>query len=59
MHTVGTPCDLVNVRLQNDMKLPAELRRNYKHVFDGVYQIARYEGKSYVFQLIFFSPKKR
>lgn len=42
----GTPCDLVNVRLQNDMKLPVEQRRNYKHVFDGLFRIARFEGKS-------------
>ena len=41
---LGAPCDLVMVRLQNDMKLPPADRRNYKHVFDGLYRIARFEG---------------
>nr|CAB3263955.1 mitochondrial dicarboxylate carrier-like [Phallusia mammillata] len=41
---VGTPCDMVNVRLQNDIKLPQAQRRNYKHVFDGLYQVASKEG---------------
>ena len=26
---IGTPCDLVNVRMQNDSKLPLDQRRNY------------------------------
>ncbi|KAF6024535.1 hypothetical protein EB796_017155 [Bugula neritina] len=46
---VGTPCDLVNVRLQNDMKIPLDQRRNYKNVFHGLYRIARYEGPSCLF----------
>ncbi|XP_067944763.1 mitochondrial dicarboxylate carrier-like [Watersipora subatra] len=46
---VGTPCDMINVRLQNDMKIARELRRNYKHVFDGLYKIARYEGVTTLF----------
>lgn len=41
---VGTPADLVNVRMQNDMKIPAEQRRNYKHAIDGLYQVLRHEG---------------
>ncbi|KAM9770615.1 mitochondrial dicarboxylate carrier isoform 1-T1 [Menidia menidia] len=41
---VGTPADMVNVRMQNDMKLPAELRRNYKHAVDGLYRVFREEG---------------
>ncbi|XP_077427903.1 mitochondrial dicarboxylate carrier [Vanacampus margaritifer] len=41
---VGTPADMVNVRMQNDMKLPAELRRNYKHAFDGLFRVFREEG---------------
>uniref|UniRef100_A0A3Q3E045 Solute carrier family 25 member 10b n=1 Tax=Labrus bergylta TaxID=56723 RepID=A0A3Q3E045_9LABR len=41
---VGTPADMVNVRMQNDMKLPAELRRNYKHALDGLYRVFREEG---------------
>ena len=30
---VGTPGDMINVRMQNDVKLPPEQRRNYKFVF--------------------------
>lgn len=41
---VGTPADLVNVRMQNDCKLPTELRRNYKNCFDGLIRIVREEG---------------
>lgn len=41
---VGTPADMVNVRMQNDMKLPEELRRNYKHAVDGLYRVLREEG---------------
>jgi len=41
---VGTPADLVNVRMQNDMKLPKDQRRNYKNALDGLYRIVRDEG---------------
>ncbi|CAJ1075210.1 mitochondrial dicarboxylate carrier [Xyrichtys novacula] len=41
---VGTPADLVNVRMQNDVKLPAELRRNYVHALDGLLRVWREEG---------------
>ncbi|OBS83014.1 hypothetical protein A6R68_22995 [Neotoma lepida] len=41
---VGTPADLVNVRMQNDMKLPLNQRRNYSHALDGLYRVAREEG---------------
>lgn len=41
---VGTPADLVNVRMQNDMKLPREQRRNYKNAIDGLWRVARDEG---------------
>ncbi|XP_039332308.1 mitochondrial dicarboxylate carrier isoform X2 [Saimiri boliviensis] len=41
---VGTPADLVNVRMQNDMKLPQAQRRNYAHALDGLYRVAREEG---------------
>ncbi|CAG8539880.1 17858_t:CDS:2 [Gigaspora rosea] len=40
----GNPADLVMVRMQNDAKLPLELRRNYKNAFDGLYQIIKKEG---------------
>ncbi|KAI6221831.1 hypothetical protein M3Y99_01535100 [Aphelenchoides fujianensis] len=46
---VGSPADLVNVRMQNDMKIPVDQRRNYKHALDGVYRIATQEGASHLF----------
>ncbi|XP_028455690.1 mitochondrial dicarboxylate carrier isoform X1 [Perca flavescens] len=41
---IGTPADLVNVRMQNDVKLPVELRRNYAHVLDGLFRVWKEEG---------------
>ncbi|KAL8603570.1 hypothetical protein ACOMHN_022522 [Nucella lapillus] len=41
---VGTPADLVNVRMQNDIKLPKDQRRNYKHALDGLYRVVKEEG---------------
>jgi dicarboxylate transporter 10 len=41
---VGTPGDMVNVRMQNDIKLPKDQRRNYKHAIDGMARVAREEG---------------
>ncbi|XP_037544353.1 mitochondrial dicarboxylate carrier isoform X2 [Nematolebias whitei] len=41
---IGTPADLVNVRMQNDVKLPAELRRSYAHVLDGLLRVWKEEG---------------
>jgi len=41
---VGTPGDMVNVRMQNDVKLPKEQRRNYKHAIDGLARIFKEEG---------------
>lgn len=41
---VGTPADMVNVRMQNDVKLPPAQRRNYKHAIDGLYRVIRDEG---------------
>jgi len=46
---VGTPGDMVNVRMQNDVKLPPEQRRLYKHAFDGMARVAREEGFSKLF----------
>ncbi|XP_042139212.1 mitochondrial dicarboxylate carrier isoform X2 [Peromyscus maniculatus bairdii] len=46
---VGTPADLVNVRMQNDMKLPLSQRRNYSHALDGLYRVAREEGLKKLF----------
>lgn len=41
---VGTPADLVNVRMQNDIKLPPDKRRNYKNAIDGLIRVFREEG---------------
>ncbi|MBN3314260.1 DIC protein, partial [Atractosteus spatula] len=41
---IGTPADMVNVRMQNDVKLPAHLRRNYAHALDGMIRVWREEG---------------
>ncbi|XP_005624058.2 mitochondrial dicarboxylate carrier isoform X1 [Canis lupus familiaris] len=46
---VGTPADMVNVRMQNDMKLPPNQRRNYAHALDGLYRVAREEGLKKLF----------
>ncbi|XP_033213426.1 mitochondrial dicarboxylate carrier [Belonocnema kinseyi] len=41
---VGTPGDLINVRMQNDVKVAPELRRNYKHALDGLVRVWSEEG---------------
>jgi solute carrier family 25 (mitochondrial dicarboxylate transporter), member 10 len=41
---VGTPGDMVNVRMQNDVKLPLDQRRNYKNAIDGLFRVYREEG---------------
>ncbi|XP_046453563.1 mitochondrial dicarboxylate carrier-like [Daphnia pulex] len=41
---VGTPGDMINVRMQNDIKVPEAQRRNYKHAIDGVFRVFREEG---------------
>lgn len=46
---VGTPGDLVNVRMQNDVKLPKEQRRNYKHALDGLWRVYSEEGVKRLF----------
>lgn len=46
---VGTPGDMVNVRMQNDVKLPPEQRRLYKHAIDGLIRVAREEGLAKLF----------
>jgi dicarboxylate transporter 10 len=46
---IGTPADMVNVRMQNDMKLPVEQRRKYKHAIDGLWRVYREEGASKLF----------
>ncbi|ODV90672.1 hypothetical protein CANCADRAFT_31550 [Tortispora caseinolytica NRRL Y-17796] len=41
---VGTPADIVNVRMQNDKALPIEERRNYKNVIDAFSRMIKEEG---------------
>jgi len=41
---IGNPCDLALVRFQADGILPAEQRRNYKHVGDALSRIVKEEG---------------
>jgi solute carrier family 25 oxoglutarate transporter 11 len=41
---VGTPCDLVLVRMQADQTLPEAERRNYKSVFEAFSRIVKEEG---------------
>ncbi|XP_037955524.1 mitochondrial dicarboxylate carrier-like isoform X2 [Teleopsis dalmanni] len=50
---MGVPADVINVRMQHDVKLPIEERRNYKHVFDGIIRVCREEG---VLRLFVGSP---
>lgn len=40
----GTPGDVINVRMQNDIKIAPELRRNYKHALDGLLRVIQQEG---------------
>lgn len=46
---IGTPPDLVNVRMQNDVKLPKEQRRNYKHAIDGLIKVYQEGGLARMF----------
>ncbi|XP_076258988.1 mitochondrial dicarboxylate carrier-like [Rhynchophorus ferrugineus] len=46
---VGTPADMVNVRMQNDIKLPKDKRRNYKHAVDGLIRVYKEEGVARLF----------
>jgi dicarboxylate transporter 10 len=46
---VGTPADKINVRMQNDIKLPLEKRLNYKHAVEGLWRVYRDEGFARLF----------
>lgn len=41
---VGSPADLVMVRMQADGRLPPAERRNYKHAIDALMRISKEEG---------------
>ena len=46
----GNPGDVLNVRMQSDMALPPEKRRNYKHALDGLVRMIREEGPASLFR---------
>lgn len=41
---VGSPADVILVRMQADGKLPVDQRRNYKNAFNGIFRIIKDEG---------------
>ena len=41
---IGTPADLVMVRMTTDGRLPKSQQRSYKHVFDALYRVVKEEG---------------
>lgn len=41
---IGNPSDVALVRFQSDFTLPADERRNYRHVFDAFKRIVKEEG---------------
>ena len=41
---IGAPADLVNVRMQNDVILAPDKRRNYRHAADGLRRVVKEEG---------------
>ncbi|KAJ6220883.1 hypothetical protein RDWZM_006695 [Blomia tropicalis] len=47
---VGSPADMINVRMQNDIKLPFNERRNYKNAIDGLIKVYQSEGSKALFK---------
>ncbi|KAM8706841.1 hypothetical protein ACLKA7_011009 [Drosophila subpalustris] len=47
---IGAPADLINVRMQHDVKLPPEKRRNYKNAVDGLIKAYRKAGFRNIFR---------
>jgi len=41
---LGSPCDLILVRMQADGVKPLEQRRNYRNIFHGLYSVYKYEN---------------
>ncbi|KAK9448855.1 mitochondrial carrier domain-containing protein [Limtongia smithiae] len=50
---VGNPSDIVNIRMQNDLALDPEHRRNYRNALDGIWRMAREEGPQSLFRGLF------
>ena len=48
-YSTGSPADMINVRMQNDVKLPANERRNYKNAIDGLIKVYKFEGSKALF----------
>lgn len=40
----GNPADMINVRMQNDMKLQMAMRRNYQSAIHGIIEVFQKEG---------------
>ena len=40
---------MITVRMQNDVKLPPNERRNYKNAIDGLIKVYRFEGAKTLF----------
>eukprot|EP00088_Acartia_fossae_P027123 TRINITY_DN27884_c0_g1_i8.p1 TRINITY_DN27884_c0_g1~~TRINITY_DN27884_c0_g1_i8.p1 ORF type:complete len:297 (+),score=23.51 TRINITY_DN27884_c0_g1_i8:21-911(+) len=55
---VGNPWDMVMVRMQNDVKLPMDKRRNYKNVFDGLVRVMREEGVRMLFSGLYWNTAR-
>lgn len=47
---VGNPADILNVRMQNDLTMPPEKQRKYKHALDGLIRMVREEGINSLFR---------
>ncbi|KAH8328174.1 hypothetical protein KR067_005077, partial [Drosophila pandora] len=53
--SVGIPTELVNTRMHIDRALPKDQRRNYRHVFHGLYRVWSDEGFSALYKGGLFS----
>lgn len=49
---IGTPIDLVNLKMKGDMLLPDEQKRKYKNCFDGLIKIYSSHGFSRLFSSV-------
>ena len=50
---VGTPGDMINVRMQNDIKLPADQRRKWVTIFN-IFYLQSNIWNDYVFRLVMY-----
>ncbi|ALC44156.1 CG6893, partial [Drosophila busckii] len=52
---VAVPFEVINARMQIDRTLSGKLRRNYRHVFHGLYRVIRIEGWKALYKGGFYS----